>query len=312
MKTCSRRVRGGVRRLSLLYMFCAPPEKYCCLLIPSPPPPTIPQVTNLCDLSSENDEVSSVCWMGKGQHLAVGTAKGLVQIWDAQACRRVRTMPGHTHRVGTLASKTFVLASGSRDRKILMRDVRVKDPYVGELMGHKQEVCGLKWSSDNQYLASGGNDNKLLVWDPSQTKAGPLIKFSEHQAAVKAIAWSPHQHGLLASGGGTADRCIRFWNTTTAQPLQCVDTGSQVCFLGHRVLLLSACALGILWRSSCTDLCFSIASYSCRGSHACCPYHFRCAIWPGPRHPTSWSARTATRSIRLSSGSTRPWCPSQH
>ena len=27
---------------------------------------------------------------------------------------------------------------------------------------------------------------------------------------MKAIAWSPHHHGLLASGGGTADRYIRF------------------------------------------------------------------------------------------------------
>lgn len=37
--------------------------------------------------------------------------------------------------------------------------------------------------------------------------------------------------GLLASGGGTADRCIRFWNTKTLQPLSHVDTGSQVCNL---------------------------------------------------------------------------------
>lgn len=29
---------------------------------------------------------------------------------------------------------------------------------------HRQEVCGLKWSDDNQ-LASGGNDNKLFVFD---------------------------------------------------------------------------------------------------------------------------------------------------
>ena len=41
------------------------------------------------------------------------------------------------------------------------------------------------------------------------------------------------QHGLLASGGGTADRCIRFWNTLAAQPLQSVDTGSQVCSLAN-------------------------------------------------------------------------------
>lgn len=34
--------------------------------------------------------------------------------------------------------------------------------------------------------------------------------------------------GLLASGGGTADRKIRFWNTGTGTQLQCVDSGSQV------------------------------------------------------------------------------------
>ena len=33
-----------------------------------------------------------------------------------------------------------------------------------------------------------------------------MQQYTEHIAAVKAIAWSPHQHGLLASGGGTADR----------------------------------------------------------------------------------------------------------
>jgi WD40 repeat protein len=43
-----------------------------------------------------------------------------------------------------------------------------------------------------------------------------------------AIAWSPHHHGLLASGGGAADQCIRFWNTLTGQPMQYVNTGSQV------------------------------------------------------------------------------------
>lgn len=39
------------------------------------------------------------------------------------------------------------------------------------------------------------------------------------------------QHGLLASGGGTADRNIRFWNVLTGQCIQHVDTGSQVCNL---------------------------------------------------------------------------------
>lgn len=86
---------------------------------------------------------------------------------------------------------------------------------------------------------------QLLVWNHSSLS--PVQQYTEHLAAVKAIAWSPHQHGLLASGGGTADRCIRFWNTLTGQPLQCIDTGSQVCNLAwskHANELVSPCLAG--------------------------------------------------------------------
>lgn len=50
-----------------------------------------------------------------------------------------------------------------------------------------------------------------MIWDMRMDL--PLYKFNHHQAAVKALSWSPHQHGLLASGGGAKDRTIKFWNT---------------------------------------------------------------------------------------------------
>jgi cell division cycle 20-like protein 1, cofactor of APC complex len=102
--------------------------------------------------------------------------------------------------------------------------------YFAKLVGHKQEICGLKWSFDDQQLASGGNDNKLLVWC-ARSASQPLAKFNQHQAAVKAIAWSPHKQGLLVSGGGTQCRTIKFWNTSKLQMINSVETGSQVCNL---------------------------------------------------------------------------------
>ncbi|MBA0689674.1 hypothetical protein Goari_007393 [Gossypium aridum] len=186
------------------------------------------KVTKLCDLGID-DSVCSVGWAQRGTHLAVGTSNGKVQIWDASRCRRIRTMEGHRLRVGALAWSSSLLSSGSRDKSILQRDIRVQDDFASKLSGHKSEVCGLKWSYDNRELASGGNDNKLFVWNQHSTQ--PVLKYCDHTAAVKAIAWSPHLHGLLASGGGTADRCIRFWNTTTNAHLSCMDTGSQVCNL---------------------------------------------------------------------------------
>uniref|UniRef100_A0A673BEY6 Fizzy-related protein homolog n=1 Tax=Sphaeramia orbicularis TaxID=375764 RepID=A0A673BEY6_9TELE len=187
------------------------------------------QVTRLCDLSVDGDSVTSVCWNERGSLVAVGTHKGYVQIWDAAGGRKLTSLEGHSARVGALAWNGEQLSSGSRDRVILQRDVRTPPSAERRLQGHRQEVCGLKWSPDHQHLASGGNDNKLLVWNSSSLL--PVQQYSDHLAAVKAIAWSPHQHGLLASGGGTADRCLRFWNTLTGQALQSTDTGSQVCNL---------------------------------------------------------------------------------
>ena len=188
------------------------------------------QVIRLCDLAADGDSVTSVSWAERGSLVAVGTHKGFVQIWDVVASKRINVLTGHSARVGALAWNNDMLSSGSRDRIILQRDTRTPSQNPErKLVGHRQEVCGLKWSPDNQNLASGGNDNKLFVWNSSQTT--PLQTYTDHVAAVKAITWSPHHHGLLASGGGTADRCIRFWNTLTGQPMQCVDTGSQVCNL---------------------------------------------------------------------------------
>ncbi|KAG7663427.1 CDH1 [[Candida] subhashii] len=185
-------------------------------------------VDRLCNLTNK-DKVTSLNWIGAGTHLAIGTSKGLVEIWDATKIKCVRTMSGHSLRVSALAWNEHILSSGSRDRTILNRDVRIEDHFVNKFETHKQEVCGLKWNVDENKLASGGNDNNLFIWDGLNTT--PLHHFSDHTAAVKAIAWSPHQRGILASGGGTADKTIKTWNTLTGNMLQDVNTGSQVCNL---------------------------------------------------------------------------------
>ncbi|ODV98089.1 hypothetical protein PACTADRAFT_47910, partial [Pachysolen tannophilus NRRL Y-2460] len=185
-------------------------------------------VEKLCDLG-ENDSVTSISWIGSGSHVAVGTNTGLVEIWDAASCKRTRAMTGHSSRVSSASWNEHILSSGSRDRSILHRDVREPQHFMTRLEAHKQEVCGLKWNVEENKLASGGNDNKLYVWEGLNDK--PLYKFNDHNAAVKAISWSPHARGILASGGGTQDRHIKIWNTISGTKLNDIDTGSQVCNL---------------------------------------------------------------------------------
>lgn len=99
---------------------------------------------------------------------------------------------------------------------------------------HTQELVGLRWDGWGERLATGGNDNRVYLWNTSALSV-PNGRIDEHHAAVKAIAWSPHRRGLLATGGGTADRYIRIWNTMQSEinaspsPLSHFNTGSQVC-----------------------------------------------------------------------------------
>jgi cell division cycle protein 20 (cofactor of APC complex) len=183
-----------------------------------------------------NDYISSVSFIQQGgTHLAIGLGSNAVQLWDVEAGKKVRTMQGHSGRVGALAWNNHVLSSGSRDTTVLNHDVRIQNHIIGKMSHHSQEVCGLAWSPDGAFLASGANDNTLCIWDAASSQQSmnvqPRHVLTEHQAAVKALAWSPHERNLLASGGGTADRCIKFWNAASGTMLNSVDTGSQVCAL---------------------------------------------------------------------------------
>lgn len=202
------------------------------------------KIVHLLTLDGQDDYVTSVNWaqgQGCSHYVAVGTNNASVQLWDTKTVKLVRTMNGHTQRVGSLAWNKHWLTSGGRDSAIIQHDVRAANHRCATFIGHTQEVCGLRWNDDGTQLASGGNENYLCLWDAamSQRRSGagdltsvaPRAILTQHRAAVKALDWCPHHRGLLASGGGTADRTIKFWNTNSGALLNSIDTGSQVCSL---------------------------------------------------------------------------------
>ena len=182
-------------------------------------------ISELCSQQAEDDYISSVSWLSDGVHVAVGTASAQVQIWDVQEQRKIRTMTGHGARVAALSWNEHMLSSGSKTGAIFNSDVRIQDHCVATLRGHTQEVCGLRWSPDGKHLASGGNDNVVNIWNAN---GSPAHSLTQHTAAVKALAWCPWQSGVLATGGGTADHHIRFWNANTGACISSVDARSQV------------------------------------------------------------------------------------
>jgi hypothetical protein len=133
---------------------------------------------------------------------------------------------------------------------------------------HTQQICGVAWSPDGEYFATGGNDNLCYLFetrkilqrasatsDPTTSSEVKHRLFSSRGtsthiplssnpsftldalvarhtftllAAVKAIAFCPWQRGLLALGGGSNDRCIHFFHTVTGAALAKIDCCAQV------------------------------------------------------------------------------------
>lgn len=79
----------------------------------------------------------------------------------------------------------LIFSSGCEDGTICIHDVRQKEALVTSAQQHVLEVCGLKWTADGRFLASGGNDNNVFVWNLPATRE-PVHRLMEHKSAVKA------------------------------------------------------------------------------------------------------------------------------
>eukprot|EP00934_Nitzschia_sp_Nitz4_P008225 Nitzschia sp. Nitz4//scaffold274_size25273//8452//10116//NITZ4_008327-RA/size25273-processed-gene-0.13-mRNA-1//-1//CDS//3329545281//8215//frame0 len=208
------------------------------------------EIQHLTTVQGNGNYVTSVSWCtkpGTTHWIAIGTNVNNVQLWDTHSLQCISTLSGHSGRVVAMAWNQHWLTTGGRDRLILQHDVRIRHHLVSTYRAHEQEVCGLKWNDEGTALASGGNDNNLCIWDAAMSSVqrqrrnqgsahwasdvGPRLVLQQHKAAVKALDWCPFRRGVLASGGGTADRTIKLWNSNSGAMLNSLDTGSQVCSL---------------------------------------------------------------------------------
>ncbi|XP_049395012.1 cell division cycle 20.2, cofactor of APC complex-like [Solanum stenotomum] len=186
----------------------------------------------LMEVKREDDCPTSVAWSDDGKIVAVGCDSSKLQLWDAETSRLVRDLQGHQSRVGCVSWNGHILTSGSKDRAIINHDVRARSNLVSVMRAHRGEVCGVKWSSTGNALASGGNDNLVYIWDSLKTSSRHYMhRFNEHHAAVKALAWCPYSSDVLASGGGIDDGCLKIWNTQKGTCISTNETGAQICGL---------------------------------------------------------------------------------
>lgn len=176
-------------------------------------------------LSSYNDYVSGIAVIGDGRKVATSEGDGNLRLLDIESLKD-RKLSGHEQRCCTLDFNNHCLVSGSRDRGILVQDIRSDAKPAYTLEGHSLEVCGVKYSKDGNYIASGGSDNQMVVWD--LRKRTKLFSSKKHKASVRAIEWDSQNPNKLYTGGGLEDKTLKVWDIQTCELIESINTNSQV------------------------------------------------------------------------------------
>jgi WD40 repeat protein len=102
------------------------------------------------------------------------------------------------------------LVTGDGYGDILMYQLESGTELLRIQDAHSGIIVSAKLSPDGKWIASGGSDHVVRLWD---AEAGSLLqKFLGHNSVVNTVAFSPDGK-QLASGGW--DQVIKIWDINT-------------------------------------------------------------------------------------------------
>lgn len=163
--------------------------------------------------TGHKDAVASLSWSRDGHFLASAADDRLINLWDVQARKPLRTLEdpdcGATFRCIAWNPTSSLLASADSEGR-----TKIWEPATGKLIrtlyGHTSSLTCVVWSANGRFLASAGMDGSVRIWDADAGQE--ILTLRGHSGGVNCLAWSPD--GLrLASGGGD----IKIWDTQSGR-----------------------------------------------------------------------------------------------
>lgn len=131
----------------------------------------------------------------------------------------ITTCRGHQKTATSIAATENGLYaySGSKDGSIIKWDLKTGKKVfsfpgaqkgVVDFQGHTDHVTCLAVSSDNQFLASGGKDKKIIIWSVQENKFLHCFK-QQHKDTITSMSFRKGHNQLYTVSG---DRTVKLWN----------------------------------------------------------------------------------------------------
>ncbi|MEM8639112.1 MAG: hypothetical protein AAGG51_09895 [Cyanobacteria bacterium P01_G01_bin.54] len=157
--------------------------------------------------------------------LAAGLMMILPYVWTVQNNSYLRELTTKSERLLSsdkdLESLTEALKAGRRLNRwwsfgiepatrvavtARLQDVVYGSRLVNILEGHKDSVNVVEFSSDDQYIVSGGADSTVRVWDLAGQE---LATMEGHEESITAVAISEDDQFIVS---GSTDKTVKLWN----------------------------------------------------------------------------------------------------
>jgi WD40 repeat protein len=186
-------------------------------------------------LELQFDCVTFVAFSPDGSTVASGCRGGSTRIWNVSSgmCTRVLSSI-HIDIVWSIAfspdGRTLASAGGRQTDddddeeeemagRILLWDLSGENDVI-VIYAHWKEVNAIAYSPDGRYLASGGDDCTIKLWNAAiHSTRSCAVVFEGHTSVVWSVCFSPNGK-ILASG--SEDGSVRLWNVDAAGDGSCL------------------------------------------------------------------------------------------
>jgi len=163
-----------------------------------------------------NKHANAITFSPDGKCLVTAGMNGTVTVWDVDTESVLRTFPGRTGNVPSIAFSP----DGKRLATSDDEGIRVRNTVTGQdihaIDGEPEILTRVTFSPDGKHLACVGEESTdIILWD-AVTGKELLPSLRGHSWHVLGIAFSPDGDRLAS---GSMDHTVKVWNVATREEL---------------------------------------------------------------------------------------------
>jgi WD40 repeat protein len=163
-------------------------------------------------------EILCVAFSPDAQSIATGHGSGEVCVWQVADGQQTAAFRGVAAGVNSLVfspeGEALIIANADP----IVKRLHIPSQSVrGELHGHTGAIWSVAISADGRFLASGGEDLTIRIWE---LQTGTCLRILEGlQGWVASLAFAPRQASTERYRLASGDNDLRLWDVETGQTL---------------------------------------------------------------------------------------------